>query len=353
MHYSTDLGVHPLFQSIKKEKNEELIDFSPIREEHIVFHTSSSPSIQKIGCLILAGGQGTRLGKGPKGLVELPIQGKKTLFELLFNKIKEKGEHLSIAIMTSPLNHEATINYLKKENWFGVDPSYIDVFRQDMLPLCDETGHLFLEKGGKIAEAPSGNGKALFHLYERGIALKWEKRGVEYVQVIPIDNPLALPFDGEFLYIHEKKGAQLVLRSIRRKDAEEKVGLLGMQKGHLAIREYSELSEEIKGNIERFYLANTGLFSCSLDFIKKVSTSNITLPWHVAKKKGEKAVQAKDGWKTTEIWTWKFELFIFDLFPYADSFQVILTDREKCFAPLKNQTGPDSIETVTKNLLRI
>ena len=348
MHYSTDLGLHPLYQSIKKKKDEEAIDFSPVREEHILLSAPSSSAIQKIGCLILAGGQGTRLGKGPKGLVELPLKEKKTLFELLFNKIKKKGDNLSIAIMTSPLNHHETVNYLKKENWFGVNPSYIDIFQQDMLPLCDETGHLFFEAQGVIAQAPSGNGKALFYLCERGITLKWEKRGVEYVQVIPIDNPLALPFDGEFLYLHEKKGVDLVLRSIRRKDAEEKVGLLGMQNGHLTVKEYSELNEAVKRDVEQYYLANTGLFSCSIHFIKKVFTSNTILPWHMAKKKGRKIIQTKDGWESLEIWTWKFELFIFDLFPFANSFQIILTDREKCFAPLKNHVGPDSIETVAK-----
>ena len=68
----------------------------------------------------------------------------------------------------------------------------------------------------------------------------------------------------------------------------------------------------------------------------------------MAKKKGRKIIQTKDGWESLEIWTWKFELFIFDLFPFANSFQIILTDREKCFAPLKNHVGPDSIETVAK-----
>ena len=49
------------------------------------------------------------------------------------------------------------------------------------------------------------------------------------------------------------------------------------------------------------------------------------------------------GWKTEEVWLWKFETFIFDIFPYAESFKVIVGDRKKCFAPLKNLSGPETL----------
>lgn len=43
---------------------------------------------------------------------------------------------------------------------------------------------------------------------------------------------------------------------------------------------------------------------------------------------------------------WKFETFIFDWLSYAQKIAALLYPREQCFAPLKNLTGPDSLETV-------
>ena len=48
---------------------------------------------------------------------------------------------------------------------------------------------------------------------------------------------------------------------------------------------------------------------------------------------------------------WKFEEFIFDVLPLAQSVHALLFPRSECFAPLKNLYGEDSIETVREALL--
>ena len=102
--------------------------------------------------------------------------------------------------------------------------------------------------------------------------------------------------------------------------------------GKLRVQEYTEGGMDI----EAYPYGNTGIFSCTLDFVKRVS--NVDLPWHLARK------------KLNNRWVTKFETFIFDLFLYANSFKVMVGDRKKCFAPLKNLSGPDSLETVSKAL---
>lgn len=329
--YSGELmQAHPLI-AVFKEKKEitKLESFVPLNEGAIVQNIVPSSDFKKMGCLVLAGGQGTRLGvDGPKGCVELPLQEKKTLFELIFEKVKEKGRDLSLAVMTSPVNHEATVRYFEENDYFGL--TNVSVFPQEMMPVCDEEGNLY-----EGMESPDGNGKALKNLYDSGVWKLWKGKGVEVVQVIPVDNPKAEPFDGELLAVHEKQQVDLVLKCIRRDSPKEKLGVIGEERGKLMIREYSELTERMQDL--GFPLGNTGLFSCSMDFAARAA--RVELPWHLAHK------QAGD------VWIWKFETFIFDLFPYANSFKVIISERKNCFAPLKNRSGPDSLETVAKALM--
>lgn len=329
--YSGELmQAHPLI-AVFKEKKEitKLETFVPLNESAIVQDTTPSSNFKKMGCLVLAGGQGTRLGfDGPKGCALLPLQEKKTLFQLIFEKVKEKGRDLSLAVMTSPINHEATIKYFEEHDYFGL--TNVSVFSQEMMPVCDEEGNLY-----EGMESPDGNGKALKNLFDSGVWKVWKANGVEVVQVIPVDNPKAEPFDGELLAIHEEEQVDLVLKCIRRDSPKEKLGVIGEERGKLMIREYSELTERMQGL--GFPLGNTGLFSCSMDFVARAA--RVELPWHLAHK------------QAGAVWIWKFETFIFDLFPYANSFKVIISERKNCFAPLKNRSGPDSLETVAKALM--
>ncbi len=257
----------------------------------------------EVGCIILAGGQGTRLGfDGPKGCVELPLKEKKTLFQILLEKVEDKKA--PIAIMTSPLNHDATVDYLKNFD-------------------------LTLFKQGMEGDYPDGNGKAFTYFCDAGVWDRWDERGVKYVQVIPIDNPLATPFDEEL--IRENQEFELVLRGIKRLDPEEKMGVI-FQGKKLKVEEYTEAKQ-----VDESLLGNTGIFSCTMDFVKRART--ISLPPHIVKK--------EIGGK----WVSKKEYFIFDLFPYAKNFKVLSSDRSKCFAPLKNCSGLDSLETVAKALM--
>ena len=262
-----------------------------------------------VGCLILAGGQGTRLGfNGPKGCIELPLKEKKTLFQILLEKIKDK--EALVAIMTSPLNHEATLAYLEKKDFFGL--KNVTLFKQ-----------------GLEGDFPDGNGKAFTYFCHAGIWATWRERGIEYLQVIPVDNPLAIPFDKELIMANQK--VELVLKGVKRMSPDEKMGVI-LEGEKLRVEEYTEVV-----CADDKLLGNTGIFSCTMNFVKQCSV--VDLPSHAARKKinGE--------------WVLKKEYFIFDLFPYAKNFKVLVSDRKECFAPLKNASGPDSLETVAKALM--
>lgn len=307
----------------------------------------------KCACIVLAGGQGSRLRcKGPKGCVPITNVRKKPLFQYLAEKIraasKQAGHPLQVAIMTSPLNHVETEFYFVQNAFFGLDPSQVTFFYQRMWPFLNLDGRLFLEAPDQIARGPNGNGEIFRRLVEVGILNKWQEKGIEMVNIIPVDNPLALPFDYELFGFQQRQQSEVALKVSLRRDSNEKVGLLVKVDGKPKILEYSELTEEQKKEAKET-VANLGLYSFSLSFIERVSQA--LLPLHRAKKAVKMLLENGEEETPTEPNAWKFEEFIFDALPLAKSCEALLYPRELTFAPLKNLEGEDSIDAVKAALL--
>jgi UDP-N-acetylglucosamine/UDP-N-acetylgalactosamine diphosphorylase len=309
----------------------------------------------KVGCLLIAGGQGTRLGyKGTKGTFPISDSGK-TLFELCVDRVKaaseKAGRDLPLAVMTSPLNAKEIETFFAQHGNFGLSADQLFFYSQGMLPFLDEKGNLFLETKTKIAEGPDGNGSSLEHFVRSGIAEKWASRGIRYVNYVLIDNPLADPYDAELIGFHDKNSLEVTLKCIVKRDAGEKVGSLITRDGKIEVIEYSELPDDEKRALNsngslKHCCANISLFCFSMDFINSIGNGEIVLPLH----KAFKATKQLDAQK--DVMAWKFEKFIFDVLRYANPERVkaLLYPREQCFAPLKNLHGNDSVETVREAL---
>ncbi|WP_068471516.1 UTP--glucose-1-phosphate uridylyltransferase [Candidatus Protochlamydia phocaeensis] len=316
----------------------------------------------RMGCLVLAGGQGTRLRvDGPKGRFPVSLIKKKSLFQLCAEKVlaagKQAGRPLALAVMTSPENDAITKGFFAENQFFGLDPAQVSFFCQGMLPLLDAQGHLFLESRNRIAEGPYGNGKALHDFFQSGIWQKWSQQGIRYVNTVLIDNPLADPFDAELLGFHAGQNADVTLKCTEKGKPQEKVGVVVKENGHCSVIEYSELSEEDKHALQpngrlKYCCASLSLFCFSMDFIQRLAAEQTPLPlhkaWKAAKFVNEEGVTQLSA---TPI-AWKFEMFIFDVLRYANKVSALLFPREEIFAPLKNYTGEDSIETVQQALLK-
>lgn len=262
----------------------------------------------KVGCIVLAGGDGSRLGwQGPKGTFPLSLVKQKSLFQMLAERVdaasRAFGRELPVAVMTSPLNREETKKAL---------PSHFALFDQEMVPLLD------LENRPLEEKRPNGNGDVLKRFHASGLYEKWKAQGIEFVQVILIDNPLAEPFDPNQAGIHYKTGAEITLKAIEKISPEEKVGVIGQIGGKVQIVEYSENPPK------EWNLANTSLFCFSMSFVEKAK--ELTLPEHLVKK----VIGGKGVYKT--------ECFIFDLLSHAEKVEIILYDRAQTFAPLKERS---------------
>lgn len=308
----------------------------------------------KVGCLILAGGFGSRLGaKQPKGTVPVtPIKGK-SLFQLFLEKAafaaKQSGQPLPVAIMTSPFNHLDTLTFLEKHRYFGTKESSCSLFLQGALPYLDEAGNWLLEAPGMLAEAADGNGAAVVNFFNAGIWQKWKEKGIEYVTIIPIDNALADPFDVELIGYHHLSKADATLKAVMRRDANESVGTVARSRDQLCIIEYTELPENEKKALSPdgmllWRVANTGLFCFRMDFIENLAKNpHFYLPWHIAKKSAE-IFAPPNGRERIKVY--KCETFFFDVLDFTSRANVIVYPREEIYSPLKNAAGEGSLETV-------
>ncbi|MGD0665054.1 MAG: UTP--glucose-1-phosphate uridylyltransferase [Rhabdochlamydiaceae bacterium] len=292
----------------------------------------------KVACLILAGGQGSRLGLSiPKALVPVTQDGK-TLLEIHLEKISLASEfhrtRVPCAILTSIENHETIAEFLKDKKY----NLSITLVIQDQAPFLDEQGNWILREDGKLAAGPDGNGYALHLLKKKGVLNQWKGAGIEEITIVPIENPLADPVDPILIGYHVAHPADATAKVIYRQNAEEKVGVMVIKNSRIEVREYSELPPSAS---KQACLANIGLFALNLSFAERVSEEEF--PWHLAHKQDPISKQ----------WIWKFERFIFDMLHYSHKTNLLLYPREDVYAPLKNATGEKSLATVQEALKRI
>jgi UDP-N-acetylglucosamine pyrophosphorylase len=290
---------------------------------------SSASAPGRVAVLILAGGQGSRLGfSGPKGCFSLLG---KSLFERHAEKIRSR--QTPVAIMTSELNHAATVSFFAQHNYFGLQG--VLFFSQSTLPFFDEQGHWFLGSPAQIAEGPDGNGSVFAACEKAGILENFQERGVQTVHVIPVDNPLADPLDPVLHSFHVSRSADLTVKCLRLSDPYENAGRLTMKNGRLSIAEFAELDDARR---QISLIANSGLLAIDLALMRKLSSQPFPFHW---------AWRATPQWKQGQLLQkqcWKAERFIVDALLYAEQAQALCYPRKKIFAPLKDLNSVTIIE---------
>jgi UDP-N-acetylglucosamine/UDP-N-acetylgalactosamine diphosphorylase len=304
----------------------------------------------KVAAFLVAGGQGTRLGhSGPKGVFDIGLPSRKSLFQLQAERIlrlsRQAGKAIPWYVMTSEENHAATTGFFKERRFFGLAERDIFFFKQGEIPVVDDEGKVLLAAKGRLSMGPNGNGGCFLALAESGALEDMKRRGVEHVFFYGVDNALVKVCDPHFIGFALGEGHAAASKAVIKAQPEEKVGVLCLRDGKPSVLEYSEMTEEMiyaKGDDGRYLYdsANIVTHIFTLGFLAKNAAA--ALPFHVAHKKIAH-VDASGGVATPDQPNaWKFELFMFDLFPLAGSMAGLLVDREEEFAPIKNKDGVDS-----------
>lgn len=304
----------------------------------------------KVAAFLVAGGQGTRLGhNGPKGVFDIGLPSRKSLFQLQAERIlrlsRQAGKTIPWYIMTSEDNHAETTGFFRDRRFFGLPERDIFFFKQGEMPVVDDAGKVLLASKGRLSMGPNGNGGCFLALAKSGALEDMKRRGVEHVFFYGVDNALVRVCDPHFVGFAIAEGNPAASKAVIKAQPEEKVGVLCLRDGKPSVLEYSEMTEEMiyaKGDDGRYRFdsANIATHMFTRAFLEKHAAA--ALPFHVAHKKiahvdasGALAAPEKPN-------AWKFELFMFDLFPLAGAMSGLLVNREEEFAPVKNRDGVDS-----------
>ena len=314
-------------------------DVQPVEDPIPVPSSHPSPLLHRrqVGCVVMAGGQATRLGATvPKGIIPFaPVSGK-SLLQLIVEKVMAHSRYYQIrphiAIMTSETTDKATRTFFS-------DHKQIDFFIQPSLPLLDTEKHPIIDMNGKVLMGPDGNGSLFRALVASGILTRWESEGVEALSIIMVDNPLFDPLSPALL-TPVLEGVDLTAAAIERTDPQEQVGLFVREAGQIRVVEYSELDVQLQKQRDEtgrllFRWANISAFGCSPSFVR--ASALLHLPLHVAKK----TVAGKSVWKA--------EYFVFDALPAAKSIQLVSFNRKESFAPVKDKSSFEAAQKALKD----
>ena len=323
-------------------------------------------SDESVAAVIMSGGQGTRLGfNGPKGIYDMGLPSKKSIFQLHIEKIMsvrnlsnpKSAPSIPIYIMTSDLNDKIIRDYFHDKNYFGYPKEDIFFFEQGLMPCLTMDGKIIIESEFKLALAPDGNGGIYNALKSSGALDDMVNRGIKHLNVYGIDNVLVKPLDPAFLGICISNDVQVGNKTVARASAAEKVGVTASINGKMWILEYSDIPKELADASDEegellFQAANICNHYMSVAFVKDVVIPNLGNSYHLAAKKipywDPKMNQTITPTSNNGV---KLEMLIFDIFPLADKWIVVEADRNEEFAPVKNEPGnpvdsPDSARSL-------
>lgn len=314
----------------------------------------------KVGAVLLAGGMGTRLGSDdPKGVYNIGISRELYIFQCLVNNlmevVRQTNAWLHLFVMTSDKNHEATVKFLKEHDFFGYKGEYVHFFQQKMALAVDYEGKIYLEEKGKMASSPNGNGGWFISLKEAGLLDLIHAEGIAWLNAFAVDNVLQKIADPCFVGATIQKECVAGAKVVAKVTPDEKVGAICLEDGRPSIVEYYDMTEELMAAKDaqgkpayHFGVILNYLFN--VEELERIVAQS--LPLHVVEKKIPYLDETGALVKPQTPNGYKFENLILDMIHQMGSCLPFEVVREKEFAPIKNKTGIDSVESA-RELLRL
>ena len=222
-----------------------------------------------------------------------------------------------------------------------------------MVPAVDFDGNVLMEAEDSLAMSPNGNGGWFSSLIKAGLGEDLKEKGVEWLNVFAVDNVLQQIADPVFVGATIDSGRVSGAKVVRKVDPYERVGALCLEDGKPSIIEYYELTPEMAEAKSETGSLLYG-FGVILNYLfrvdKLLEIANKQMPLHIVEKKVPYLDEQGVLQKPESPNAYKFETLILDMVYLMDDCLSFEVDREKEFAPVKNATGVDSVESARELL---
>ncbi|KAL1501780.1 hypothetical protein ABEB36_007045 [Hypothenemus hampei] len=324
-------------------------------------------SNNSVGVVVLAGGQGTRLGMPyPKGMCPIGIPSGKTLFQLQAERIQRlivlaemhtgrKGV-IQWYLMTSEATDMLIVKFLEQNNYFGLEKENVTLFKQANIPCFDLEGKILLEEKDAVATAPNGNGGLYQALKDQGILEDMDRKGVKYVHVHSVDNILTKVADPVFLGKCIRDHIDFGMKVVRKRDPTEPLGIVVKINNENRVIEYNEIP---KKSLRSDMVCNTGNICnhfLNASFLRKICTDHLgDLKIHMAKKTVSQVGPEGDIVRPSSANCIKLEKFIFDVITFSQNLLIWQVERSEEFSPIKNSdvSQKDCFATAKRDLIAL
>ena len=217
-----------------------------------------------------------------------------------------------------------------------------------MAPACDYEGKFYMEEKGRISTSPNGNAGWYSSMVRAGLDRILTDEGIEWINIFGVDNVLQRICDPCFVGATVLSGVSVGAKVVKKAAPDEKVGVMCLEDGKPSIVEYYELSREMMDakdeNGDPAY--NYGVILNYLFHVPELkAVTDDRMPLHVVEKKITYVDNNGIVVKPDEPNGYKFEQLVLDMIHQLDTCLPYEVIRENEFAPIKNATGVDSVES--------
>lgn len=212
-----------------------------------------------------------------------------------------------------------------------------------------------MEEPDTLSLSPNGNGGWFSSMVKAGLLEDLHNRGIEWLNTFAVDNVLQKIADPVFIGATIDSNYVSGAKVIRKVDPTERVGVLCLEDDRTSIIEYYEMSDEMRYQRNPDGQLSYG-FGVILNYLFRVDKLeeilDTSMPIHVVEKKIPYLTVDGQFIDPETPNGYKFEELALDMVHILDNCLPFEVVREDEFAPIKNASGADSIESARELLIK-